>query len=252
MIGEGWLKLRPGQVTDDTEMMLIVGRVLLANRGWNLSACCAAFADWLAGGPIDVGNTVRRGIRRYLADGSLQAPYHEGDAGNGACMRNLPIALATLNDPAAFRLWTLEQCRVTHNHPLSNDATLALGHMVRALVRSADVPAARDEANGLVAQHPEFRFTVYRPGECSAYIVDTIRTVFHAYFGTETFQDCLIETVNQGGDADTAGALAGMLAGATYGTQAIPRPWLDRLDAEVARECRRQALALFALSQAPE
>ena len=247
--GGGWLNLKPGQITDDTEMMLIVGRVILEHRGWNLSACCAGFADWLRGGPVDVGNTVRRGIRRFMTEGSLQAPYNDGDAGNGACMRNLPVALATLNDPAAFRLWTLEQCRITHNHKLSNAATLALGHMVRLLVKDADMAAARDEANGLVAQHSEFRFTIYRAGESSAYIVDTVRTVFHAYFGTETFRDCLIEAVNQGGDADTVGALAGMLAGATYGTGGIPRTWLDRLDPEIAQECRRQAMALLALSR---
>lgn len=250
VIGGGWLDLRPGQITDDTEMMLIVGRVILAHRGWNLSACCAGFADWLRGGPVDVGNTVRRGIRRFMTDGTLQAPYSDGDAGNGACMRNLPVALATLDDPAAFRLWTLEQCRITHNHPLSNEATLSLGHMVRALVRDADVAAARDEANGLVAAHPDFRFSVYRPGDCSPFIVDTVKTVFHAYFGTETFRDCLIETVNQGGDADTAGALAGMLAGATYGAAAIPREWLDRLDPDIASACRKQAAGLLRLVSA--
>ena len=249
MIGGGWLNLKPGQVTDDTEMMLIVGRVILEHRGWNLSACCAGFADWLRGGPIDVGNTVRRGIRRFIADGSLQAPYSDGDAGNGACMRNLPVALATLTDPAAFRLWTLEQCRITHNHPLSNEATLTIGHMVRSLLKDADKAAALDEANGLVARHPQFRFTVYRPGESSAYIVDTVRTAFYAFFGTETFRDCLIEAVNQGGDADTAGAIAGMLAGATYGTEAIPRAWLDRLDTEIASQCRQQAISLLALGR---
>ena len=34
MIGGGWLKLKPGQVTDDTEMALCIGRAILrAQRG---------------------------------------------------------------------------------------------------------------------------------------------------------------------------------------------------------------------------
>ena len=101
MTGGGWLNLKPGQVTDDTEMALCLGRTLLRNGGWNLADACEVFAEWLRGKPVDVGNTVRRGIQRYIVQGTLQTPFNDGDAGNGACMRNLPVALATLNDAAA-------------------------------------------------------------------------------------------------------------------------------------------------------
>ena len=37
------------------------------------------------------------------------------------------------------------------------------------------------------------------------------------FFDTDVFEDCLIDVVNRGGDADTTGAIAGMLAGARYG-----------------------------------
>jgi len=33
-----------------------------------------------------------------------------------------------------------------------------------------------------------------------------------------------------GGDADTTGAIVGMLAGAYYGMEAIPRRWLKKMD----------------------
>ena len=50
------------------------------------------------------------------------------------------------------------------------------------------------------------------------------------------------------GDADTTGALAGMLAGAAYGAAAIPRDWIEQLDRDVTREIDRQVALLFALS----
>ena len=56
---------------------------------------------------------------------------------------------------------------------------------------------------------------------------------------------CIVQTVNMGGDADSAGALSGMLAGATYGAASIPKPWLKRLDPAVAAEIRRQTTALL-------
>jgi len=247
IVGGGWLKLEPGQVTDDTEMALCVGRAIVNADGWDVNAVCEGFSQWLRGVPADVGNTCRRGIRRYIHDGTVTTAFNEGDAGNGACMRNLPVALATLNDPVAFRDWTLEQCHTTHNHPLSDDGTLALGRMVRRLVMGGGVIDCRREAQALIGIHPQFRFDRYN-GLCTAYIVDTIRTVLHFYFLTDSVRSCVIETVNVGGDADTAGALAGMLSGATYGANSIPASWLRTLDKGVATEITAQVPELLRIS----
>ena len=65
-----------------------------------------------------------------------------------------------------------------------------------------------------------------------------------------SFEECLIRTVNLGGDADTTGALAGMIAGALYGVGEIPRPWLQRLDRKVVEEIKAQVPGLLALSAA--
>lgn len=247
LVGGGWLKLKPGQVTDDTEMTLCVGRAIIAKGGWDVHTVCDTFAKWLRGRPTDVGNTCRRGIRRYLTDGSVAAPPNDGDAGNGACMRNLPVALATLANAAAFERWTLEQCHTTHHHPLSDDATLALGRMVQRLIKGGRIKDVREEAQALVDRQPAFRFDRYT-GHCSAFIVDTVRTVLHVYFLTDSVRDCVIETVNMGGDADTAGALAGMLAGATYGAATIPPAWLRALDRTVVQEITNQTPALLEIA----
>ncbi len=248
MTGGGWLNLRPGQVTDDTEMSLALGKSILRRNGFDLKDVADSYVAWLRGRPVDVGNTCRRGIRRYMTAGSLEAPPSDGDGGNGACMRNLPVALATLGDDEAFERWTLAQCHLTHNHPLSDAATLALGRMVRTLLSGTGEAEARLEAERLAERHRQFRFVNYR-GPSSAYIVDTACTVLHHYFTTGSYRDCLVAVVNQGGDADTTGALAGMLAGATYGVEAIPREWLFRLDAGVATAIRQQVEGLLALSR---
>lgn len=247
MIGGGWLHLAPGQVTDDTEMSLCLGRSLIRRQGFELPDICDEFAAWLKSGPVDVGNTCRRGIRRYITNGSVEGAYCDGDAGNGAAMRNLPLALATLGRPDLLDRWSIAQAHITHNHPLSDDATLALARMTQALVEGRGMREARDVARQLVETHKTFRFEVFH-GQSTAYIVDTMQTVLHFYFLTDSFRSCLTEVVNQGGDADTTGAIAGMLAGATYGVRDIPAAWLGKLDKTVAEEIRAQVTGLLALS----
>lgn len=246
IVGGGWLKLKPGQITDDTQMCMALAQSIVGSGGWNATAAADGFVAWLKSRPADVGNTCRRGIVRYMNDGSLEGPPSEGDAGNGACMRNLPLALTTPDDDA-FTAATLAQCHFTHNHPLSDAATLALGRMTRRMIRGGGIKACRAEANKLIEQFPVFRFEPY-PRRASGYIVDTVQTVLHYFFRTDSFEDCVTEVVNRGEDADTTGALAGMLAGAAYGVSGIPGYWLRKLDRKIKTGIEEQTEALLELN----
>jgi len=247
IVGGGWLKLQVGETTDDTAMSLALGRSILRKGGLDARDVCEEFAAWLATKPKDVGATCGRGVRRFLANGTVEGPFADGDAGNGAAMRVAPVALATFGAPERAEAWTIAQAHTTHNHPLSDEACLALVGMTQDLLRGEGREAARRRADALVAKHKRFRFSPY-PGRASAFVVDTMQTALHGYFATQGFEDCVVTTVNQGDDADTTGAIAGMLAGATYGVEAIPPRWLDALDRETAAAVRDQALRLIAFS----
>lgn len=247
IIGGGWLALQPGEVTDDTQMSLALGQAIIDHQGWNWQAVADNFLAWMQTNPPDIGNTCRRGISRYRDTGELAGPPRADDAGNGACMRNLPVALATLRRPDEFETWSLQQSHITHNHPLSDAATLCLGRMVQALITGQSMDACRAEADRLIAHHGEFAFVPY-PGKAGGYIVETVHTVLHHFFNNDSFESCLIATVNQGEDADTTGALAGMLAGACYGLGQIPERWLKRLDPPTRERIQRQTEALLRIA----
>ncbi len=247
MIGGGWLRLAPGQVTDDTEMSLVIARAVVARGEFAARPVAEGLAGWLRRHPIDVGNTCRRGIRRFIVEGTLDAPYSPGSAGNGAAMRMVPIALATLGDPALLERCALEQAHLTHTHPLSDAACVLVGRLLQQAILGGSLRHLRSAAEETAERFAPLRFEPYR-GLATGYVADTMQTVLHHFFGTATFEACLVETVNQGGDADTTGAIAGALAGAHYGPGAIPRRWTRRLDSAVAAEVASLAPALVALS----
>ena len=60
--GGGWLRLKPGQVTDDTTMSLALGQSILSAGGIDALNVAQAFDAWMRAKPVDIGNTVRRGI----------------------------------------------------------------------------------------------------------------------------------------------------------------------------------------------
>ncbi|WP_305041126.1 ADP-ribosyl-[dinitrogen reductase] hydrolase [Geoalkalibacter sp.] len=247
IVGGGWLHLKPGQVTDDTEMSLCIARALVAAGGWDLAGIAEQFVAWMRAKPIDIGATCRRGIRDYMHKGQLETPANDWDAGNGGVMRMLPVALFTLGDGELLARCALAQARLTHHHPLSDAACVAVGRLVQQALLGASRHQLHQVARELVAAHPNFRFTDYR-GQAGGYVVETLQTVFHYFFSTATFEECLIGVVNQGGDADTTGAIAGMLAGAFYGAGELPAVWLRRLDGAVRAEVTLRAAQLVGLS----
>lgn len=263
LIGGGWLKLARGQVTDDTTMSLALGDALLKIGGARLAGAAQAgddeladmtrviadaFVGWLRGKPVDCGNTCRRGLQRYLADGSLSGLQNERDGGNGALMRNLPMVLALMHDDAALHRLSLAQARITHHHPHSDAATLGIARLLARILGGASHDDCRKQVADWVRDNPAFAFQPY-PGRATAYVVDTAQTVLYHFVSHADFETALVATVNMGDDADTTGALVGMLAGALCGARALPERWLSRLQRDVVMAITDQTSGLLAMSR---
>lgn len=250
IVGGGWLRLRPGQVTDDTTMSLALGAAILAHAGIQPLLAAQAFDQWMRGKPVDIGNTVRRNLSSFRRTGNPIAPPSEHDAGNGAAMRVLPIALAYYGQSEQRIVEANRaQAHVTHHNALSDAACETLIFMVHDFLAGHDLDSVEQRrAEALVRSFPVYAYDRKHCANPSGYVVDTLQAVFQSLFATDNFEDCLVEAVNRGGDADTTGAIAGMLAGACYGNARIPGRWLKSLDPRIREACITQAADLIRLS----
>jgi len=80
-----------------------------------------------------------------------------------------------------------------------------------------------------------------RPGE-SGYVVTTLQAgLYHGL----TAEEAIVDAVMMGGDADTIGAVAGVVAGTRSGRDALPERWLEPLSArEELETLARELLTL--------
>lgn len=229
--GGGWLELEPGQVTDDTEMMLIVARSLVDCNGFNARNMANGCLDWYNDDPIDIGHTIRAGLHRYAKTAVLERPASHDQAGNGALMRILPFALADGQMMATPTSNAIDHAHLTHNTRESDCAIECYLWMIDQMLQ------------GISLYSIEVSTGEY-DGKCGGYVVETINTVLHCLMTTTSFEDALIKCVNLGGDADTNAAILGGLAGAYYGIESIPQRWLDALNQDVCAELINLADAL--------
>lgn len=249
IIGGGWLRLEKGSVTDDTEMSLALGASILDTGKIDAHAIANAFNQWMRSKPKDIGNTVRRGIVNYRNTGIAELPVNDMDAGNGGCMRSLPIALSLMGaDWYAVDEASRIQAHITHNARIADAGTECVIHMVQLAISGATKEQLENCINELITAFPDYRFVNRTISNPSGYIADTLQAVFSSFLNTSRFESCMIDVVNKGGDADTTGAITGMIAGAFYGFDSIPEIWLQSINGTVLRDCLQQAESLIELS----
>ncbi len=102
--------------------------------------------------------------------------------------------------------------------------------------RDRALQALLDEANRHGAEPSCKQPTQGFPPAC-------IPTCLYLLLTTDSFEEAISDVINLGGDADTAGAILGAMAGAYYGIDSIPRRWLDGLQNREGLEVRALALA---------
>ena len=139
----------------------------------------------------------------------------------------------------------VSQSRLTHNNNESDLGCRCYADLVSQALSGATMESLRQMAASYPLFSPD-RFD----GRSGGYIVETLRTVLHYFFTTGSLEECIVGVVNNGQDADTNGAIAGGLAGAFYGIDAIPARWLDALDRGVHNELGQLADQLAALKEA--
>ncbi len=254
IIGGGWLKLKAGQVTDDTTMSLALGQAILQDKAVHAKTIASAFDAWMKAKPVDIGNTIRRGIVHFRYTGIPEVPESEHDAGNGACMRCLPIALFSyLNDCEQVIVASRAQAHITHNNAVSDAGVECVIAMIqRALAGQTKSELRNGPVASLLHAFPVYGFRSHRHENPTGYIVETLQAVFQSFFDTANFKECLIDVVNRGGDSDTTGAIAGMIAGSYYGLAALPDEWVNVLDQGIRSACESQADALIRLGLSQE
>ncbi len=249
IVGGGWLKLPAGAVTDDTQMSLALGNAIIKSQKVDRAIIAEAFSEWMRSKPVDIGNTVRRGLMHYRNTGKAEVAENEFDAGNGACMRSLPIALAMLGaTEKQVRLASRLQSHVTHNNILADRGTECVVVMLQAAILGHSGDVLENIVRDLVQAEPLYHFTGTRVENPGGYIVETLQAVFQSFFAHDSFEASLLDVVNRGGDADTSGAILGMLAGARYGMASIPLRWKKSLQQSVLYACDTQARALLRLA----
>lgn len=238
-------RLPAGTFTDDTEMALALADSLLAARPLDAADLTQRFVAWYRAGPPDVG-THTRGVLDRIGAGELWTQVvqdvqrsHPDSAGNGSVMRCWPVAVANWDNLDRLIQESRLQSQVTHPHVecMAGSAFVnaAIYYLVRGLLPTEAVARALVQVELPLPLQETVRSAPMRRREelaNSGWVRHTLESAVWGLRKTRSFEEAVVQVVNLGNDADTAGAVVGALAGAAYGLTAIPERWLSVLRGE--------------------
>lgn len=262
----GIYDLPKGAWSDDTSMALCTLASLPKGK-IDYDDIMRNFGKWYYEGEFtptervfDVGGTCENAIHRYFNE---NLPYDkcgltdDYSNGNGSLMRIHPIVLYFLHKNQSVKHFKTIKAismasALTHAHPRSRLACNIYAFVLENLFKKPDKKSVdyaitemlstyrhfcysqdvlKDEFNEL--QHFSRLSNLENLAEdeikSDGYVVNTLEAALWCLLKTDSYKDCVLKAVNLGGDTDTVAAIAGGLAGALYGYDAIPKEWLNTL-----------------------
>jgi ADP-ribosyl-[dinitrogen reductase] hydrolase len=238
----------PGTWSDDGALALCLFESLLAEPDFDAEDFGGRLVAWRRDGYLavdgrvfDVGIQTQEALSR-IAGGTPAASCGlagDGQNGNGALMRALPLAILFPGDDRALIDAAHRQSRVTHAHPRSEACCALYVLWARRTLEGASEPwrdatvvlrrAYAADPTRLRELEEHMRPDLPpAPSDGSSYVVETLRGARWAV-AQGPFETAVKKAVSLGGDTDATACVAGGVAGLRDGVNAIPRRWRDAL-----------------------
>ncbi len=222
-----------GQPTDDSEMALLLARMLAEHESYDAEKAREVYVFWLESGPFDCGGTICRGLRGR--------PNPDSQA-NGALMRISPLGIfGARHDLLQVAEWARQDAALTHPHPVCLQVNalfaMAIAQAIRAECDPKDLYRrvagwAEDmevEHSLLDAVHAAAEVPPSDYVSLQGWVLKAFQNALWQLTHASGLEEAVVDTVMRGGDTDTNAAICGALLGAVYGRAAVPAQWIECL-----------------------
>lgn len=258
--------LRAGQWTDDTATALCLAVSLIEKGGFDAYDFLNRLLRWWNEGYMDctgtcygIGPTTRRALTHFRKTGTFgpQSGFVPKKPSNGCIMRLAPVAMFYCANIELAEQYAAEAAQTTHPLPECVDAARLFARILYRALQGLDRETVLLADRGRFQGHPAVVAIAdggyFQKQEeeirASLAVTECLEAALWCFAKADSFRDAVLRAVNLGGDTDTAGAICGQLAGAFWGSRAIPTEWLEKLAwreriQAIADELYRRASAL--------
>lgn len=236
-----------GTWTDDTDQMLCILDSIIENKTIDLTDIAKRFVAWKQTSGIGIG----RHTLNVLSIGDyVKNPFKASEliwnisrkqnAANGAIMRTAILGCWNYTDWEQVKANTENVCKLTHFDPRCVGSCVIITYIAHQYltnqdVQKSDILCIANEYDSRIIEYVELAYQnniealkLDEQGKVG-YTLKTMSAALWAYNYSPDFYSGLRNVIEQGGDADTNGAVAGALLGLKFGLNSIPKYLIDKL-----------------------
>lgn len=236
-----------GTWTDDTDQMLCILDSIIENKTIDLTDIAKRFVAWKQTSGIGIG----RHTLNVLSIGDyVENPFKASEliwnisrkqsAANGAIMRTAILGCWNYTDWEQVKANTENVCKLTHFDPRCVGSCVIITYIAHQYltnqdVQKSDIICIANEYDSRIIEYVELAYQnniealkLDEQGKIG-YTLKTMSATLWAYNYSPDFYSGLRNVIEQGGDADTNGAVAGALLGLKFGLNSIPKYLIDKL-----------------------
>ena len=235
MVGGGVLDCDIGEWTDDGAMAMAIAEAYLIKGRFAPDEIADNFISWRKTGRFgtrdhvfDAGRTCTTSIARMTTSLPYAGSTDPSASGNGSIMRVAPIVLFNHHNRDAAVAQSVAVSLMTHGNA---DTVNYITAFVSELYAGEKL-AVNDRLRGY-------------NGRAYGSIMYAYATAWECVHNNTCFKHAVEDAINRGNDADTVGAVTGMLAGRVYGFKDIPKRWLR--DLMMTETLQRTAEKLYSM-----
>lgn len=233
-----------GAWTDDTDMMLCILEGFEDGK-FDLHHVASNFKDWFNGEPMGIGSHTYKVLCMgdYIEQPEMCSKLwwdlsRQQSAANGALMRTSVVGLAKKDVEKQAE----DICKLTHYDPRCVGSCVIAAKIIHNMVWH-DILLSYEQIRDIAQRYDdrilEWVDKAYNSTDISMLDLDetysigyTLRTLSAAlwcYWHAKSFEGGLLAVVNEGGDADTNGAISCAILGAKFGFSSILEHYIANL-----------------------
>jgi len=232
MPGNGF---QAGEWTDDTQEALllaesIVETVYLSPENFSNKLISAMVSGKL----LKAGPTTRKAIYNLQSGTPWNSSGVDADT-CGAAMRVAPIGLAYNFNLDLVEKYAYISSVVTHKGNSAIGGAIAIATMIALLCNKSEEAEIELPLKSVLEITTKYdplisdKIKSRKLEGVSMFTWDAVPAAFYHFLTTDSYEECVLNAVNTGGDADSIAAMAGAMKGAELGIEKIPKKWVTQV-----------------------
>jgi ADP-ribosyl-[dinitrogen reductase] hydrolase len=256
LLGGGHWRIKPGQVTDDSEMAMALLSSLSENNGtYDQFKSADKYIKWHNSYPFDEGITTQRAFNKAKSLKDVlrnSRQNNQSSLSNGCLMRIWSLMFYYHNKSNdEIIVAATRDCEITHPNAICcyivtafclmlklamNDQTKSKNDIINVLdlyddpVIKSIKESVSNNFNHIILQNNQKKKVMFnQSGEYMGYIGLTLAIVLKEFLRHDNFIDYLVGISSYGGDTDTNCCIGSALFGAYYGIRKIPKKYIEQV-----------------------